>query len=370
MDNYKNHKDFFFESYFLKMDFLLHLINSKKYRVARHIFSLVLFAFCLAIVKKWERYQGIYDYLDFAFYFGMIVLLFYINMYILIPRVLFNGKSLYYFILYVICILIAVLIAVYFEDMVLEPRRTILGIQLTAKDTFARYFLNIMWTCILIFFSTALKFFQRWVNDTEKMIHLKRDAVTSELVALRNQINPHFLFNMLNNINVLAKINSPRVSPLIEQFSDFLRYLIYDSDQSFVSLAKEVKFVRDYLELENVRRDEFTYQVIFDEDEIRFQGIPPNIVLILVENAIKHSVDPVGATFVYVNFHLTDEHIFVQVSNSVSNHRHLKETPKGIGLLNLNRRLELLYGSNYELTLSEKANVFTADLTLPLTKGI
>jgi len=124
------------------------------------------------------------------------------------------------------------------------------------------------------------------------------------------------------------------------------------------------------LELENVRRDEFTYQVIFDEDEIRFQGIPPNIVLILVENAIKHSVDPVGATFVYVNFHLTDEHIFVQVSNSVSNHRHLKETPKGIGLLNLNRRLELLYGSNYELTLSEKANVFTADLTLPLTKGI
>jgi LytS/YehU family sensor histidine kinase len=152
------------------------------------------------------------------------------------------------------------------------------------------------------------------------------------------------------------------------KLADFLRYQVYDSNRKLVPLLTEIQFIKDYLDMEKVRRDDFVYSVHYDISEVKSQQIPPQIILTLIENAVKHSLDPVDHSFIHIRFCIAGDRILMQISNSFSP-LHVKwKGPSGLGLFNLKRRLYLLYGKAYRLRFRKKDNLFTATLSLPIAK--
>jgi len=214
--------------------------------------------------------------------------------------------------------------------------------------------------------STLIKIFQVWVKDSERMQELERQAAESELQALRSQIQPHFLFNMLNSINTLLYINPEKASYTITKLSDFLRHLLYQSHEERVFLSSELRFLADYLSLEAMRRDDFTYELTYDEKSIQGIQIPPNILLILAENAVKHSTDSLAPTYIYMKCENKEGWLYFSVRNSVPLQPHRKHKCSGIGLPNLRRRLELLYGDHFQLSQEALPQEYIVTLALQL----
>ena len=176
------------------------------------------------------------------------------------------------------------------------------------------------------------------------MQELEQQAAKSELQALRSQIQPHFLFNMLNSINTLLYIDTEKASYSITKLSDFLRHLIYQSHQEQVFLTSELRFLSDYLSLEAMRRDDFTYEI----------------------TAVKHSTDALAPTYIYIECEQKEGRLYFSVRNSVPLQPNPKHKCSGIGLPNLSRRLELLYGEHFSLSQERLPQEYIVTLALPL----
>lgn len=213
--------------------------------------------------------------------------------------------------------------------------------------------------------STTLKLFQQWILDTEKINELENKAFKSELQALKNQINPHFLFNMLNNLSVLIKKDQEKASYVTLKLSDFLRHHLYENNQSLISQTSEIKFIDDFLSLEKIRRDDFKFQVESSETISKNLKIPPHIFSVFVENAVKHSLDPSLPSRVRVGFEQDGKELHFFCSNTKSTSSR-KRNKNGVGLQNVKRRLELLYDHSFELKIENLGAMYRVELKLPL----
>ncbi|MNQ83706.1 Sensor histidine kinase YpdA [compost metagenome] len=213
--------------------------------------------------------------------------------------------------------------------------------------------------------SSAIKLFQRWILDTREIAELTDVSMRAELEQLKNQVNPHFLFNMLNNANVLIESDPQKASQVIMSLSDLLRYQLYDSARPEVLLSADIHFLNDCLALEKIRRDHFEF-------EISTEGIgngvivPPFLFITFVENAIKHSLDPDHVAYVRVSFHLANGLLTFKCINSKPLVKLGEDSLGGIGLANVRRRLELIYGVNYELDIKETMDSYSVTLIVKL----
>ena len=189
-------------------------------------------------------------------------------------------------------------------------------------------------------------------------------ATKMELMMLQSQINPHFLFNMLNNANVLIKRNPEEASKVLFKLEDLLRYQINDSSRERVSLASDIRFLNDYLNLEKIRRDHFQFTVE-QEGDIDSIWIQPLLFIPFVENAVKHSFDSEHPSSVHLSFKVEENRLEFRCENStpavaVSN------KVGGIGLANIQRRLGLLYPDRNELEQIENENRYIVILCITL----
>ena len=198
------------------------------------------------------------------------------------------------------------------------------------------------------------------------MQELEQQAAKSELQALRSQIQPHFLFNMLNSINTLLYIDPEKASYTLTKLSDFLRHLLYQSHEERVFLSSELRFLTDFLSLEAMRRDDFTYEITYNEKNIQGIQLPPNILLILAENAVKHSIDALAPTYIYMKCEQKEGWLHFSVRNSVPLQPNPQQKFSGIGLTNLLRRLELLYGDRFKLLQEALPQEYIVTLVLQL----
>ena len=198
------------------------------------------------------------------------------------------------------------------------------------------------------------------------MQELEQQAAKSELQALRSQIQPHFLFNMLNSINTLLYIDPEKASYTLTKLSDFLRHLLYQSHEERVFLSSELRFLSDFLSLEAMRRDDFTYEITYNEKNIQGIQLPPNILLILAENAVKHSIDAFAPTYIYMKCEQKEGWLHFSVRNSVPLQPNPQQKFSGIGLTNLLRRLELLYGDHFQLSQEAFPKEYIVTLALQL----
>jgi two-component system, LytTR family, sensor kinase len=192
----------------------------------------------------------------------------------------------------------------------------------------------------------------------------------AELLFLKAQINPHFLFNTLNNIYSLSQYRQELVSESVLRLSKILRYLLYETDNDLITIDKEIKIINDYLDLEKLRYNENVTIDFKNDIEDPSDMMPPLLLIPLVENAFKHGVsESRGKRFIHVMFTLKKRQLYFTVNNSSDVSSDDQEIKENIGLSNLRRRLSLLY-KEFDLITEQKDSIFTAILKINLASHV
>ncbi len=338
-------------------------LTNDEYRLSRHLlllFTIVL----LALQNTYNAFEGIgslyANIINVLFFAGII----YTNIYILIPRYLLKGKYPLYILSILFIVATGMLIFSLGQTYVYERYGLI------ADDISNPYsFLNIITAAILITFiivgSTTIVLFRRWVLHGEQIVELEITTMQSELNQLKNQINPHFLFNMLNNANELVRLNPEEASVVLSKLNDLLRYQLNDSTQDKVNLSADIHFLNDYLNLEKIRRDNFSF-TISKEGNINQTKVPPLIFITFVENAVKHNTyGENDYPYVSLDFKVYDNELHFVGQNSKP--KRIEPRPVGgLGLVNIRRRLDLLFEKNYNLEIQDNGWNYIVELILKL----
>ena len=221
--------------------------------------------------------------------------------------------------------------------------------------------------------STMLKIAADWTRNTRERQALEAQHLQSELRFLRSQVNPHFLFNTLNSLYALTLKKSDRAPATVLKLSDMMRYMLYESNARLVLLQQEVDYVRNYLDLEQLRHGEHA-DIRFDIDgEIDGQRIAPMLFITFVENAFKHGFARVlEGAFVHIILLIEDQEVRFHIENAKPTLLPDDEErgPGGIGLINVQRRLDLLYDQRYELHSLETEDTYSVDLYLNLSAAL
>ena len=318
---------------------------STRYRIIRH---LILFLFISIVL-----YNSKSEIAEPTPVLILVILLFYCNMYVLVPKLLFKNKYTWY------CFSVITILA----TIVISAKVLLTYFGQSASDS-----LNILLfsTLLLVLFaaSTSIKLFQKWMVDKQLIFELERSRTSAELEQLKNQINPHFLFNMLNNANVLTKKDPERASQVLLRLSDLLRYQLYDSTREKVLLTSDIHFLEDFLNLEKIRRDTFNF-ILSKEGGISGVLVPPLLFISFVENAVKHNNDSTRSSYVNVFFEVKDDELIFQCINSKPQHRAVPYSG-GLGLANIKRRLELLFPLSHSLKIINDVETFTVYLSIKL----
>ncbi|WP_219010895.1 sensor histidine kinase [Aquimarina litoralis] len=216
----------------------------------------------------------------------------------------------------------------------------------------------------LVFLFPVPLFIILWMYDQWKWFqNLKADKAKAELALLRQQVNPHFFFNTLNNLYGLAKRKSDLAPELILKLSEIMRYVIYKGKETEVTIEEEIEYLENYIELQEIRHHQ-KVDIQFTKN-IMQNGImlPPLLFIILLENAFKHGVDSLMYdAYVHVNLEIVDNKIIFEVSNNYDASA-LNQT-QGIGLENLKKRLNIIYDHSYTLDFNIEEEIFSACLTI------
>jgi len=241
-----------------------------------------------------------------------------------------------------------------------EPNRTIPffflpGLYLTAFDLF-----------ITVAAATTIKMIRLHYKSLEFEQELLREKLQSELKFLRTQTNPHFLFNTLNNLYVLARKKSDNTADAIMMLSKIMRFVLYDCRSPFIPVADEAKVIQDYIELEKLRYNK-RLQVEYTENITPPGGsIAPLLLLPFVENSFKHGAGgTTGEAKIWITLSLKDNKLDFEVKNTVEA-KEDRPGSEGIGLKNVQRQLDLIYPDRYELSTGRQNGVYVAHLKVRL----
>lgn len=208
-----------------------------------------------------------------------------------------------------------------------------------------------------------VKFFLEYKRKGEDETKLLKEKIEVELKTLKAQLNPHFLFNTLNNIYSLSLDSSPKTPIAIGKLSEILDYVLYKCNSQLVSLSSEIELLKNYIELEKLRYDD-RLQINFDTQIEREIQIPPLLLLSLVENTFKHGAgEDSGSPKIWMAIIQENDNFVFEVSNTISSN-YVNNNKETIGLPNIKKQLDLIYGQNYKLKVSSESNLFKVILTI------
>lgn len=295
----------------------------------------------------------------------------YFNLYYLIPKFLYPGKYAQYVVLVILTILAAsaLIVSGYYLNAYVSAH--------TFSELFgqrAHPFLHIFSTAALpstagsMTLAMSIKLGKNWLSSERKRLVLEKDHLETELKYLKSQINPHFLFNTINSIFVLIHKNPDFASESLASFSEMIRYQLYECNDREVLLKKELHFLENFIELESLRLNENQTKLEFDIAHESAQGvsIAPFVLLPFVENAFKHvSKGKTRENFIKLGL-CVDENKMLTLRIENSTHPDQARDAGGIGLQNVQRRLNLVYPGRHRLDIGKEENTFKILLTLEL----
>ena len=305
------------------------------------------------------RAMWILDTITYVFLMGMI----YLMILVLIPRLLFRSKVFAFGISFFFILTMIYLVVWMLDKYLLVP-------VMPGNNGFEHVELSFISFAQLAAVSTVLLgsvvgmvVFKKWINDIRLMNELQQTNLKTELEQLKSQVNPHFLFNTLNNLLVLVKTDPEKASQVLLGLSDLLRYQLYDSAKEKILLSKDIDFIHNLLALEKIRKTDFEYTI---NTSGRTDGVllPPFLFIPFVENAIKHGASTVGHSYLKVDFNITEKQVSFSSENSLSAVK--KKEVGGIGLTNLKRRLELLYPGSHTMHIQSETDKYIVHLTIPV----
>jgi two-component system, LytTR family, sensor kinase len=290
----------------------------------------------------------------------LIILVFYTNYLVLVPRVLNRFGTRYY--------LGSVLIlAVVFSAIMLGVVKTIEGI----PNTLPPFFFLFPFAIILTL-SLAIRLLKDRNNIERERKERENETLKSELSFLRSQISPHFLFNIMNNVVALSRVKPEKVEPTLIQLSHLMRYMLYNSDEKKVSIVKEIGYLESYIDLQKLRFGD-SVDVIFeknieDTEGGLFQHIEPMLLIPFVENAFKHGTGMMHNPYIKIKISILNNQLNFNVLNKFDPFNiEIKDKDSGIGLKNVSRRLDLLYGENQKLDIHTEGGIFQVKLMILLS---
>jgi len=229
---------------------------------------------------------------------------------------------------------------------------------------------NYLLLALIIATSSCYYFVEQWLKNITTESQLRNEKLQAELSFLKSQINPHFLFNTLNNIYAYAQTGNEKTAPMLERLASILRFMVYDCGEDRVELSKEINAIEDLLEIHKMKNSK-QQNIQFSVEGVKgFYLISPLIIVNFVENACKHS-DVVSNPKGYIKIQISVDHsdcCFLNVSNTYKNKQRIDSKYGGLGLENTRKRLDLQYGEDYKLKEKKEDGVYHLNLSIPLDR--
>lgn len=338
------------------------LLTNSRLRIVRHsllqILILLLSMNALnnesdVFVITSERWWG------WIVFYVLLNALCYLNIYFLVPRLLLTGcmgKYKWYIVASIfVYILFSIWIHIFYGDSHGQPQSLFRTIIETTTSGLV--------IALIIFATSTMVLFVQWMNEQRRIGELKLATKQLELNMLKQQINPHFLFNMLNNANVLLKRAPKEASQVLFRLEELLSYQLNDSAKEFVALDSDINFLNDFLNLEKIRRDHFHYSIEKEGDSSGIK-VPPLVFIPFVENAVKHNLDNENESYIHIQFTIRNGELCFRCVNSKPTVPLAKIKVGGLGLTNIRRRLELLYPGQHTLSITDDEKQFTVLLII------
>lgn len=273
-----------------------------------------------------------------------------INYCVLIPLLLFSSKRKYFYIINSAIILFLIALPVIRDGFIPDIPQEVIEAFPDAKFLWIAIggvVLKIIFYAAIVAMPVGLKYVMRWNEEKHKMEEERRRNAEAELTWLKNQLNPHFLFNTLNNISSLTQIDADKAQESIGQFSELLRYALYESNVEKVKLTDETEFMKNYIDLMSLRCNEMTLvESRFDSFDESLT-ISPLLFISLIENAFKHGTSSHKESFVKIDMGLDGDDLVFSCENSIHERTSEDRSGSGIGIENMTRRLDLLYPDAY-----------------------
>jgi len=202
-------------------------------------------------------------------------------------------------------------------------------------------------------------------EDQKKLLRLEKENLEQQLEYLKYQINPHFFMNTLNNIHALVDIDAEKAKSTILELSKMMRFVLYEGDKKGVPLTREFGFIRNYITLMRLRYTDKVQISIDLPAQTPDLMIPPLMLITFIENAFKHGVSYQHASFIEVKAEVQGDTLYFSCRNSKAEKSN--EEKGGVGLANVKQRLKLLYDNDYSLKIQDDSDVYSVQLTIPLS---
>lgn len=326
-------------------------VGKPQSKVPGAIIHVIVWAFFLALPLffMWNRSGESIDWGRFLRHSGNVLIFctaFYLNYFILVPRLFFKGrKGCFVLLNAAIAVVLSTGMMLWQMYYFVPPEP---GPRLRIDPVLFSFVRDLVSIVIIICLSVLVKMGARWQEAENARRKAEKSRSEAELKNLRNQLNPHFLLNTLNNIYALISIDADKAQEAVSELSKLLRYVLYDNNQRTVPLGKEMDFIKDYIYLMKIR----VSPNVSVETDIKVSHdsrtpVAPLIFISLIENAFKHGISPVEKSRIRIFFDETDSSIVCDIRNSFHPKAVSDKSGSGIGLEQVGKRLELLYPGKY-----------------------
>ncbi|MGV7105032.1 sensor histidine kinase [Flavobacterium sp. U410] len=338
-------------------------LTDHRYRLHRHM-ALQLLIFLISIGVFFDAPDTLNlsfnRFCGWAAYYLFMGMLVYGNVYVLFPYFMTNGRILQYTIALLLFTVVSMIIMVILQDLfydiaVSRQHPGSVAIFLSITSSFSAILLFMLGMSALLLFKPLM---QSHFREKE----LQKSTTESQLQFLKSQINPHFLFNTINNANILIEDEPKLATQILTKLDDLLMYQWQDSHREKVNLKDDIRLLSDYLDLEKIRRDEFDFS-IETQGDLDTVEVAPLLFIPFVENAVKHNLDSNASSYVKLIFRQENDMLIFVCENSKPLFSKPKQTG-GLGLNNIVRRLDLLYANRYRLEKNETEQIYTVKLTV------
>ncbi|HEX6914226.1 MAG TPA: histidine kinase [Chitinophagaceae bacterium] len=303
-----------------------------------------------------------------------LILFYYLNTLVLIPRLFKQKRWLLYFSAVGVCFLLFLNAPKPIADLVVKPQNRVARTTEQRTDNSQRrrptkltHYPGSYLGFILVFaVGLAISAIQEWLKAEDLKKEMEHQKLNTELSLLKSQINPHFFFNTLNNIYSLAIIKSDDTASSILKLSSIMRYVLTETNHDFVSLASEIEFLQNYVNLQSVRLTDKVKLLVELDGETSDRQIAPLLLIPFVENAFKYGVSTVEPSEISISLHTEGSKLLFTVNNTILHAAKHSAVNTGIGIANVRRRLELLYPGKHKLDISEQDGIYRVNLEINL----
>ena len=279
--------------------------------------------------------------------------------YILLPKYFYAKKFIHFWSGVIGVVIVAIVMEEYFLEQIFFPE--------TRGARLGSVIFTLLKMTPVVMLLVGFKFAWDAQNKQTELDRMKNMVTESQLQFLKSQINPHFLFNSLNNLYSYALENSPRTPDIILELSSLLRYMLYDCREERVPLIKEVKYLEDFIRLQSLQIEDRGDIHVSTEGEFHNYHIAPLILIVFVENCFKHSTSSLSdKIFIDISITMVNDELTLKCSNSYASEKNTQSLTRGIGLENVRSRLELLYPNAHSLDISTKDDMYYVTLKISL----